>query len=217
MTNVGLAIKAAIDRGREHQRLNPRKRIRFMTQWGGTLWERTGVGNFAGGYDSPGLLIHASIADAELEDRNCERMVPWEELDARAGELVDLVDDCVRSSLGLCGPALARTTPSAVMNVGLAIKAAIDRGREHQRLSPRKLFIRFNMQWNGTLARGYDSPGLLIGARIAAHNNTELEAQEGNCDRMVPWEELDTRAGELVALVDECVAAVYAAVKIKAA
>ena len=113
MSNIGLALKAAIDRGRERQRLCPRKlHLRFMTQWGGTPEKRTGVGNFEGGYESHGLLIHAAIAAKDRDEferlnpgifegvgpggyKIGERMVPWEDLDARANELVGLVDQCV--------------------------------------------------------------------------------------------------------------------------
>lgn len=118
-------------------------------------------------------------------------------------------------------------------NVGLAIKAAIERGHEHQRLCPRKLQLRFMIQWGGdtelttTGASVFGSSGLLIRASIAARTDSELVAQGnigqggigqgGANERMVPWEHLDARALELVGLVDECVAGVYAIFGIKAA
>lgn len=113
------------------------------------------------------------------------------------------------------------------MNTGLAIKAAIERGREHQRRiidgCDRKLYVRFMTQWGGTPEQRtgvtvdrYDSPGLLIRAAFASRNNVELAAQGTNCERMVPWDELDARAGALIGLVDECVAAAEAAVGLKA-
>lgn len=45
--------------------------------------------------------------------------------------------------------------------------------------------------------------GLAVQARIPGRCEAELVAQEGLGTRLVPWAELDSRAGELPGLVDE--------------
>jgi hypothetical protein len=110
------------------------------------------------------------------------------------------------------------------MNTGLALKAAIDHGRERQgriaEATGRQIYIRFMTQFGGTAEKRigvtiypYDSPGLLIRAGFAAKNKQELEAQGTNCEVLIPWDELDARAGELVSIVDQCIAAAEAAVE----
>ena len=86
------------------------------------------------------------------------------------------------------------------MEVGLAIKAAIARGKHYERLCARQLRVRLM-----TVFGDYDA-GLTITANIAARDQEELE--NGRCSVRVPWEELDERADELVGLVDHCVAEV---------
>jgi hypothetical protein len=109
------------------------------------------------------------------------------------------------------------------MNVGLALQAAIERGREHQRrhgdTSGRGLHVRFMTQWGGTPQRRlgvttmeYESPGLLIRAAFVVLTPGELAAQGSYCEMMVPWEELDAKAGDLVGIVDAVVAAAERAV-----
>lgn len=83
------------------------------------------------------------------------------------------------------------------MDVGLAIKAAIERGKTHERLCPRQLRVRLM-----TLFGDYDT-GLTITANIAARNQEELDM--GRSTRHVPWEDLSARADELVGIVDQCV------------
>jgi hypothetical protein len=114
-------------------------------------------------------------------------------------------------------------------NVGLAIKAAVKRAEEHERLATRTLRIRIMTRWGGdrdhrtgVTPAGCDPPiGLLIRAHFVARNDDELKAQMPDyrgyhSERLVRWEELDQRANELVALVDECVTAAEAAVGILA-
>ncbi|MDX3809055.1 MAG: hypothetical protein QHC89_22060 [Bosea sp. (in: a-proteobacteria)] len=85
-TSVGRAIDAALQRAEELRRLNDRPaRVRIMTIYGD---------------DRSGLTIHANIAarsPAELRAQQGlgTRCIPWDELDARAGEIVDLVDEVV--------------------------------------------------------------------------------------------------------------------------
>lgn len=80
---VGLALSRAMARAEELRRSSDRKpRIRLMTQWGD---------------HEDGLTIVARIAaktNAELEAQTDlgVRHVPFSELDARAGELTDLVE-----------------------------------------------------------------------------------------------------------------------------
>jgi hypothetical protein len=113
------------------------------------------------------------------------------------------------------------------MNMGLALKAAIDHGREVQRrvadATGRQIYIRFMTQWGGTPEKRtgvticpYESPGLLIRAAFASRNNQELKAQGSNCEVVIPWEDLDARAGELTGIVDRVVAAAEAAIGLKA-
>ena len=96
-------------------------------------------------------------------------------------------------------------------NVGLAIKAAIERAQEHERLSPRKLRVRLMTRW------GDDSGGVTIAARFAARSVNELEAQRERGMRRVAWEDLDARASDLSALVDEAVADAEDAIGVVAA
>lgn len=110
---TGEHIKAAMDRAQRHQFEATRKlRIRIMTQWSGTVANRTGV-IATEEWVSPGLLIRAHIASRTPEESEkqgspgdmgvCERLVKWEELDARAAELVGLVDDAVAGVYGVLG------------------------------------------------------------------------------------------------------------------
>lgn len=106
MTTVGEHIKAAMHRADLHQLHAEERplRIRIMTQWCGTVANRTGV-IFTEEWISLGLLIRAQLSsrtkgDLEKQGRPgdlgiCERLVRWEELDARAHELVGLVDEAV--------------------------------------------------------------------------------------------------------------------------
>lgn len=84
--NVGLAIKAAIARCELHEVTCTRKlRVRLTTQ--------PGDGNDA-------LIIRATIAartDEEIQrqEKIGLRRIPWAEFDARADELVSMVDEAV--------------------------------------------------------------------------------------------------------------------------
>lgn len=95
-------------------------------------------------------------------------------------------------------------------NVGLAIQAAIVRAEQHERLSTRRLRVRFAMRWDG------GCQALWIRATIAARSGDELDAQDERCERFVPWERLDECACDLVSIVDACVAAADAAVGLRA-
>jgi hypothetical protein len=85
-TSVGRAIDAALRRAEELRRLNDRPaRVRIMTIYGD---------------DRSGFTIHANIAarsPAELRAQQGlgTRCIPWDELDARAGEIVGLIDEVV--------------------------------------------------------------------------------------------------------------------------
>lgn len=85
-TSVGAAIAAALDRAEQLRSHGDRPaRVRIMTIFGD---------------DRSGLTIHASIrsnSPAELRAQHGlgTRCIPWDELDARAGELVGLVDAAV--------------------------------------------------------------------------------------------------------------------------
>lgn len=88
----------------------------------------------------------------------------------------------------------------ANVNVGTHIEAMKRRAAAHMSLATRKLTVRIHVE----------DEGLKIWAYFAARNGGELEAQHAPevGRRLVPWVELDDRAGELVRLVDECVAEV---------
>jgi hypothetical protein len=91
--------------------------------------------------------------------------------------------------------------------VGLAIKAALERAEIHERLSRRKLRVRVTFQYG----EGHHAAGLVIAARFAARSESELTAQD-DCLTVVPYADLDARAGELVALVDDMVGKAAAAI-----
>jgi hypothetical protein len=84
--------------------------------------------------------------------------------------------------------------------VGLSIKAALERAEQHESLSRRKLRVRVTFQFG----EGHHADGLVIAARFAARNEAELTAQD-NCRAVVPYADLDARAGELVGIVDAMV------------
>jgi hypothetical protein len=83
---VGAAIKAALARAEFHRSTSSRRlRVRLMTQWGD---------------DCSGLTINAHIAvrnnqELAAQEGKGVRRIPWDELDARADELVCLVDEVV--------------------------------------------------------------------------------------------------------------------------
>jgi hypothetical protein len=97
-------------------------------------------------------------------------------------------------------------TDSSV-SVGAAIAAALERGERLRKASVRKPRVRI------ATAFGDDHSGLTISARIAARSNEEVMAQENLGTRRIPFADLDGGASELVALVDEVVGEVEAAVK----
>jgi hypothetical protein len=110
---TGEHIKAAMDRAHHHQFIASRAlRVRIMTQWSGSVANRTGV-IFTQEWIGPGLLVRAHLSSRNLGDMEkqghpgdlgvCERLVKWEELDARAHELVGLVDQCVAGVYGVLG------------------------------------------------------------------------------------------------------------------
>lgn len=85
-TSVGGAIAAALERAEELRSLNDRPaRVRIMTIFGD---------------DRSGLTINARIAARSPAEHRAQeglgtRCIPWDELDARAGEIVGLVDEVV--------------------------------------------------------------------------------------------------------------------------
>ena len=86
VTSVGAAIAAALDRAEVLRSLSDRPvRVWIMTVFGD---------------DRSGLTINARIpsrtpAEHQAQEGLGTRCIPWTELDARAGELVDLVDEVV--------------------------------------------------------------------------------------------------------------------------
>lgn len=86
------------------------------------------------------------------------------------------------------------------MNVGLTIQAALDRGSQHQRACSRHLAVYIRPTRHG------ERDGLAIVACIAARSPEELAKQF--VSEIIPWEDLDARAGELVGIVDRLVAEV---------
>ena len=82
---VGIALAAAIARGEHHCAASARTlRVRIVTDWG----------------DDSGLTINARIAartneELRAQDGKGTRWIPWAELDARASELITLVDEVV--------------------------------------------------------------------------------------------------------------------------
>lgn len=110
---TGEHIKAAMNRAQHHQFIATRAlRVRIMTQWSGSVSNRTGV-IFTEEWISPGLLVRAHLSSRNRGDMEaqghpgdlgvCERLVRWEELDARAHELIGLVDDAVAGVYGVLG------------------------------------------------------------------------------------------------------------------
>jgi hypothetical protein len=102
---VGAAIAHARARAAERRAASPRKlRVRILTEWG----------DLADGGD--GLVIVARIparVDQELtaQEGLGVRRVAWSELDDRAGELVDLVDqaaDEIEAAVAACPAPIAR-------------------------------------------------------------------------------------------------------------
>ena len=91
-------------------------------------------------------------------------------------------------------------------SVGEAIAAALVRAEQLRAASPRHPRVRI-----ATMS-GDGEAGLTITARIAARNDEELVAQENRGTRRIPFSELDARAVELVALVEEAVGEVEWAV-----
>lgn len=65
---TGEHIKAAMDRAQRHQFEATRAlRVRIMTQWSGSLANRTGV-TFTEEWTSPGLLIRAHLSSRNMGD-----------------------------------------------------------------------------------------------------------------------------------------------------
>jgi hypothetical protein len=86
------------------------------------------------------------------------------------------------------------------------MEAAMARAAELRARSARKVRVRI-------LPGDLDGePGLVIRANIAARHTAELEAQEGKGVRLVRWAELDARAADLIAVVEEVVAEIEAAI-----
>jgi hypothetical protein len=84
--SVGSAIAAALARGEAHRAASTRQlRVRVLTDFGD---------------DADGLTIRARIAarnnqELAAQDGKGVRWIAWSELDGRAADLVDLVDDAV--------------------------------------------------------------------------------------------------------------------------
>ena len=90
-------------------------------------------------------------------------------------------------------------------SVGEAIAAALTRAEQLRQASARHPRVRITtMSGDGHLT---------ITARIAARTDEELAAQENLGTRRIPFAELDARAAELVALVEEAVGEVEQAVQ----
>lgn len=85
--------------------------------------------------------------------------------------------------------------------------AAMKRADELQATCARRLRVRFMTQ------HGDDRSGLTVAVTIAARTGPELEAQQGKGVRRIAWNDLDTRAGDLVGLVEEAVSEIEDAVR----
>ena len=92
-------------------------------------------------------------------------------------------------------------------SVGEAIAAALIRAEQLRQASPRHPRVRI------ATAAGDEPSALTITARIAARTDEELSAQQNLRMRRIPFSELDARAGELVALVEDAGGEVEQAVK----
>jgi hypothetical protein len=91
--------------------------------------------------------------------------------------------------------------------VGAAIAAALERGEQLRKASPRRPRVRIMTVF------GDDHSGLTVNARIAARTDEELMAQQNVGTRRILWADLDVRAAELVTLVDEVVSEVETAIR----
>ena len=89
--------------------------------------------------------------------------------------------------------------------VGAAVAEALARAQHHRQRSPRKVRVRLLTQCG-------EGEGLTVQARIAGRCESEVVAQEGLGVRVIPWAELDRRAGELPSLVDAAVEEIEQAV-----
>jgi hypothetical protein len=96
--------------------------------------------------------------------------------------------------------------PDPVCTVGDGLARAMARATELRASSPRRVAVRI------VTRHGDLTPGVIVVATVPAKPNSELEAQLGKGVRFVALEELDARAHELPALVDEAAAEVEAAV-----
>jgi len=99
-----------------------------------------------------------------------------------------------------------QSSSAASPKAELALAAAMERAAYHMANSTRRLRVRLITDFADV------RDGLVIKATIAAKTGPELEAMQGRGLRVVPWAELDARAGELVTLVDDAVADIEAAI-----
>jgi hypothetical protein len=91
-----------------------------------------------------------------------------------------------------------------VTDVGLAIKAALERGEAHRAMSQGRLRVRL-----------FNYPqGLAIVVTVPATGKADLEALKCGT-RVIPWRELSERADKLPDIVDECVTAVETALGLR--
>jgi hypothetical protein len=91
-------------------------------------------------------------------------------------------------------------------DVGLAIQAAIARGESHRAMSQGQLQVRL-----------FNYPvGLAIVVTVPARDYAELDAMKCGT-RVIPWSDLSRCAHELPHIVDECVAAIEAALGLRTA
>ncbi|MBN9319415.1 MAG: hypothetical protein J0I28_07005 [Caulobacterales bacterium] len=91
--------------------------------------------------------------------------------------------------------------------VGDSLARAMARAEELHTASPRRVRVKIVTQFCDL------DPGVIVVARIAARSGAELEAQDGKGVRSISFHELDGRARELEALVEEAAAEVEAAVR----
>ncbi len=114
------------------------------------------------------------------------------------------------------------------MRVGEEIQRALLRAEQLERTCPRSLRVRLMTRYGGSIEKrtgvlhGDDNQpdiplGLLITAHIAVRSRDKMERQNhqsSTTEKLILWDELDDRAGELTTIVEQCVAAAEAALGI---
>ncbi|WP_068875694.1 MULTISPECIES: hypothetical protein [unclassified Phenylobacterium] len=162
--SVGVHLSAALAVARELRSASSRKlRVRFITDPDG----------------DPGLLVCATIgartnAELEAQDGRGRRFIPLDELDARAGEIPDMVRSAVSEVQAAVAAAPAPPPrPSAALDDAAVFEEVVDRAYEG--------FVRLSGEMTGgaELPRAAAVEAVVVGAmRFAA-----LAGLAGGLDR----------------------------------